>query len=111
MLQRSIIILLLLSGFFLSSPTIKATFSEAKPLDTVRSERAEFEKKLSKPFESFFSLKKKKKNLTKGVEADVPQLVSAPEAHFNYTQHLSYDGFLYLSFSDAANFLRGPPIA
>jgi hypothetical protein len=109
MYLRSIIILLLLNGLFLSSPTVRATFSEAKPLDKIRGERVEFEKKVHKPFESFYSVKKKN-NRTKGVKEAVPAIHASTIHRLFYSEFTFYDGDICFSSSARASHRqRGPP--
>jgi hypothetical protein len=68
---RTFNVLLVLFGLLLSSPTIKASFCAAKSLKQIYRERVNFEKKVDKPFESFYKFKSKRSGI-KAFEFNAP---------------------------------------
>lgn len=106
---RSITALLLFLGLCLSSPTIKASFTMAKPLIHIFSERVNFEKKVTKPYESSFF--KKKKARTKGTESDTPPLYLEVTDRSPYSElTITPVKFSFLSSPYSFHFKRGPPV-
>jgi hypothetical protein len=109
---RRIAGLLVFFGLCLSSPTIKASFCSAKSLYKILIERVAFEKKLHKPFDSFY-VTKGKKTCFKKFEFEDP----IPANSIVYTPFIladisvAYKRIFFSSLSHSYHLQRGPPLS
>jgi hypothetical protein len=90
---------------------IKASFCSAKSLNQTLNERINFEKKVHKPFESFYSANGKK-NCFKGIDIDTTNIETALFVNAAYPDLIIHTSqVLLLPAVCSAHPKRGPPLS
>jgi hypothetical protein len=107
---RTLNIIFVFFGLLLSSPTIKASFCSAKPLKQIYRERVNFEKKVNKPFQSYYVAKGKRSYL-EHIEFTAPdqttELFSVACITFLF---IPYNGVFFPRPHHSLHPQRGPPV-
>jgi hypothetical protein len=109
MLFRTFNIVFVFFGLLLSSPTIKASFCSAKPLKQIYCDRVNFEKKVNKPFESYYAAKGKRSSLNTTaftMPGPEPELFNVGRITILF---IPYDGISFPNRLPSFHLQRGPP--